>query len=594
MSRFNSMRDARPDPNPTMYRQSSRPFSHVHLTLACALFTLCSSPYTLAQSPSAQSFVAQGVQLLRSGEAAQAKEKFDQALKIAPGSADALTWRGVSENQMHQYAEAASDFRKALRTEPSMIAAHYNLALSLIRLHQNDAAIEQLRFVVAAQPTAVQPRYNLAVLLEAKGAFPEALEHLKAAHGLTPGDTGVILHLLLDSLKLNGHGDISSLVAALSGGATEPEAKRQAGSALLDAGRFPEAVALLRDAQNRDPSAAGEVLLARALIGSGWNADAISLLKATPPTPVGGERTYLLALAYNGMGDLQNAAENFRTAARLDPKDARPLYHLALIAAAAPQGGNEGVSLLRSAVELEPHDPIYTEALARLLLATDHPQDAKSALARLQSSGATDVQQHTLMGVALAALHDIPGAIPELEAAVHLDPALALAHNVLGFCLFQQGRYPEAAAAYGKASELEPNRLLYARDAALAYDRASNAAEALRFAKRANATGGASAPEHALLGKLYAAAGQREDAVRELRRAAELDPNLDSAFYLLARTYLQMGDRRQATEWAAKLATLKQQHQAAFDLQKKSAGALIGSSTLLVGGTLTGGEADVP
>ncbi len=146
------------------------------------------------------------------------------------------------------------------------------------------------------------------------------------------------------------------------------------------------------------------------------------------------------------------------------------------------------------------------------------------------------------MGVALAATHQVAEAVPVLEKAMQDNPVLALPHNILGFCLFQQGEYARAALAYGKASELEPNRIHYAEDAARAYGRANNNLQALHFAERATSLGASTAADHALLGKLYAAAGRREDAIRELRRAADLDPELDAPVYLLARTYAQIGD----------------------------------------------------
>ncbi len=278
----------------------------------CALITGVGS---LAQSASVpgQRDISEGIQLLRNGQAAQARAKFAAAVNAAPRSAEALTWRGLSENQMQQYSAAAADFRTALHLDPSMLAAHYNLALSLIRLHETDGAIEQLKIVVAAQPRSVQPLYNLAVLLEAKGTLPEAIKHLDAAHALAPNDKGVTLHLLLDSLKLNDTAKLPSLVNDLAEVSTDPEIQQQAGSALLEAGRFPDAVALLKTTREREPTRPGiDLLLARALIGNGNYAEAISLLGGASPEPTSEERAYLLGLAYTGAGEVHKAAKNFR------------------------------------------------------------------------------------------------------------------------------------------------------------------------------------------------------------------------------------------------------------------------------------------
>ena len=116
----------------------------------CALMLTGPASSQTNQAPGLQELAA-GIRLLRFGDAPHAIESFNAALKLAPNSAEAHTWRGVAENQTQQYADAAKDFRAALRESPAMLPAHYNFALSLIRLHDTDAAIEQLNFVVAAQ-----------------------------------------------------------------------------------------------------------------------------------------------------------------------------------------------------------------------------------------------------------------------------------------------------------------------------------------------------------------------------------------------------------------------------------------------------------
>jgi tetratricopeptide (TPR) repeat protein len=563
------------------------------LKILLAILIIFPSVTVVAQvsGASEKNATAEGLELLRAGQAAQAKLKFDAAIKAAPQSSDAYTWRGISENQLTQYAAAVKDFQSALRINPALLAAHYNLALSFIRLHETDHAIEQLRIVTVTQPSVLQPRYNLAILLESKGLISEAITELTAAHALDSTDKGVTLHLLIDELKQKKTGQTPSLISDIADASTPTEIQRQAGTALVEAGLFDAAVPILEGAHEREPNAPGIIsLLARAYIGDQKNAEAIALLQ-TVPADKSSDATYLLALAYAGAGNKIKAAEAFATAARTDPKDARPLYHLGLLAAAS-SGPTTSVDYFRSAMKLDPANPIYSLALARVLLVTDQADEAKKVLATVEPTGSDASQVHALKGVAAAATHGIDEAIPQLRKAVEEDPSLALAHNVLGFCLFQQGHYAEAAKAYGIASTLEPKRLLYARDSALAYERANQPAEALRFAEQANALPNTDASDHLLLGKLYAASGRKPDAIRELERAAELNPNLDAACYLLARTYMQMGDKQQATIWNDKLTALKQRHTAELDLQKKS--AAVRSSTLLQGGSLSADDPGTP
>jgi tetratricopeptide (TPR) repeat protein len=495
---------------------------------------------------------------------------------------------------MQQYANAVADLRSALHLDGTLLSAHYNLALSLIRLQKINEALDQLRIVTAAQPNAVQPRYNLAILLESRNDLAGAKEQLVAARTIDPQDTGVALHLLVDELKLKQDDDVRALLDQLARDSTAMAVQQDAGTALLEAGNFHNAVDLLRKAHERDPKSNAIVsLLCRAYIGAGSNSEAIAL--ASDKTLSNNEdMTYLLAMAYAGNGEAQRAIDTFRLAAQQDTKDARPLYHLGLITAAMPQGQSNAVPFFQSAHRLDPSNATYALALVRILLVTDRAEAARAILMTVKASGEDQAQIDMLSGVALAATHQVPEAAAQLKKATAKDPSLAVAHNVLGFCFFQQGQYAQAAEAYGKASELDPRRVLYAQDAALAYGRANQIDQALRYAQRASALEENNANSHALVGKLYASAGRKEDAVRELRRAVDLNPDKDSAVYLLARTYQQMGDRQQALEWSEKLRLLKQRHEAAFNLQKKTEATPVRSSTLLEGGSAVDSDVSVP
>jgi tetratricopeptide (TPR) repeat protein len=543
---------------------------------------------------SEQALIARGVLLLRAGQASQAKVSFDAAVKAFPQSAAPLIWRGICENQLAQYAAAVVDFRSALRIDRSAVPAHYNLALSLIRLHEIDPAIDQLRTVIASQPNTVQPRYNLAILLEGRDLLPEAVRELDMAHALEPSDQDVTTHLLLDDLKIKDPSKVAILVKEIANPSAPLHLQLQAGAALIEAGRFAEAITILESCHARESDTHDSVvLLARAYLGDQKDAEAIALLTSVPVEQRDEESIYILAQAYTAAADLPKAVGAFEAAARADPKDARPLYHLGLLAAASSGAQDKSAELLRSAVKLAPTNTAYALAFARVLLVSDQAEEAKIVLSKVSASGGDSAELHALTGVGDAATHNFDAAISELLIALKEDPKLALAHNVLGFCQFQQGKYAEAAVAYGNASSLEPQRILYAHDAALAFQRANQMQQALVFAERANTLGDEDASNHILLGKLYGSLDRTQDAIKELQRAIELNPDLESAYYLLARTYMQMGNRQQATEWSEKLSRLKERREAALTLQKNSS-STIRSSALLRGGSLQSDEAGEP
>src|ERR1019366_5864919 len=140
---------------------------------------------------------------------------------------------------------------------------------------------------------------------------------------------------------------------------------------------------------------------------------------------------------------------------------------------------------------------------------------------------------------------------------VEENPSLPLSSNMLGFCLLSSGDMDKAAAAYAKASDLDPQNRAFAHGAASAFARANGVERAMLYATRAAGLPSANAQDHFLVGKLLAKSGKAGEAVHEFSEAIALDPDMEEAYFLLARTYVQTGDSALATEWAAKLKDLK-------------------------------------
>jgi tetratricopeptide (TPR) repeat protein len=500
--------------------------------------------------------------LLKSGDFAAAKLQFSAAIKVNPHSADALTWRGIAENELKQFGQAVQDFDAALRIHPDDLPAHYNLALSLIRLGERDRAIDQLREVVRLRPGAPEPKYNLAILLEEKQATGEAIELLGAAYKARPDDVSVLQHLAVDLAAAGRAEDAEPMLEQLRKGSS-PETLRQVAESLLKADDAKQAVPLLETAAvqtevNREKNPEIATLLARAYIAIHEDAKAIDLLKSLKTPDSSGRVSYLLGLAYLDMGVNLDAKEAFERASKTNPSNGTAFYHLALLESASAEYLPEAIGHLRAAVRTDPDNPRFGIALARLLLEKDDANGALPVLNRIHPTGREAGERDLLLGIAQIIESGPAKAIPALEHAVTEDPTLALSFNMLGFCYFTQGDMNKAARAYAKSSNLSPQTRLFAHSAAVAFDRASDVEQAMAYAARAAALPAANDKDHDLYGKLLANAGRREDAIRELQEAIMLNPNLEEAYYLLGRTYMQGGDSALATAWFDKLKQLKQ------------------------------------
>jgi tetratricopeptide (TPR) repeat protein len=537
----------------------------------------------------AASKIEAGIALLRSHQLHPAKDAFSAGLTINPRSVDALTWRGITENQLEEYKEAVRDFDSALRIDPDALPAHYNLALSLIKLGQTDPAIKNLEVVVKAQPAVAEAQYNLAILLESKQALSQAVEHLQAAYQAQPEDNVVNQHLMLDLLLLGRENEAQASLEKFLQAAT-PDSLQQSGVALLAAGCFKQAVLLFEAEQARAPDNKGVgLLLARAYIGAQEDHKAISLLETLPQGDE--DVAYLRGLAYAATGASEEAESAFQHAARINPRSARAFYQLGLLESAVPAQQSEAIQHLEMATQLDPGNAPYEVVLARILLEHDQVSEAASLLRRVRTGGPESAERNLLLGIAEVSQGNAAGALPKLEESVTQNPKLALSHNMLGFCYFAQGAYAKAAEAYRDASNISPETLIFAHNAAIAFERSDNLDQAMVYAKRAAALN-AGGEDHYVIGKLLAKTGRRDEAIRELKQAIALSPDLEASYYLLARIYMQLNEAEQAAAWSAKLTELKQKHERAYVASKRQGDPL--ASTLLQGARLNAAEVGNP
>lgn len=539
---------------------------------------------SLSNADPASPEIQAGIALFQHNDASAAKLRFSAALRVNPRSVDALTWRGIAENQIKQYKDAEQDFAEALRIDPNQLPAHFNLALSLIRLKETDRAISELEEVVKVKPGAFEPEYNLAILLEQKHELNEAIEHLDAAHGTRPDDISVIQHLLIDLDALGRRSEARQLLNVFAA-STSADVRRATGVALLEAGDYSSAAVVLESVQQEAPSSRDtSLLLARAYIGAQEDFRAVDLLKPQEAADRSGDTAYLLGMAYEGAGATQEAQSAFERATQANPRNGRAEYHLGTLALQNPDqlDVEAAVRHLKHAVDIEPDNSAYALALGKALLEQNHAKEALQVLERVHVDGPEAGERDLLLGISEISTGGPRLATPVLERAIAEDTQLALSHNILGFCYLAQGETAKAAAAYRKASDLNPESRLFAHSAAVASDRANDQQHALMYAERATGLADARGEDHYLLGKLLSKDGRPRDAIRELSQAIAIDPDSEESYYLLARAYLQSGDSEQANAWATKLKDLKKNHEGASDALHPDT-STISSSTLLRG-----------
>ncbi|MBC7601062.1 MAG: glycosyltransferase family protein [Ramlibacter sp.] len=127
---------------------------------------------------------AQGRELRRAGQPAQALVLVEQAMALRPDSADIANQHGITLRQLSRAAEAVASFDRAIALAPTLASAHANRANALRDLGQREAAIDGYDRALSLNPGDALAWQNRGVVLAELGLHALALASLEKALSL--------------------------------------------------------------------------------------------------------------------------------------------------------------------------------------------------------------------------------------------------------------------------------------------------------------------------------------------------------------------------------------------------------------------------
>jgi tetratricopeptide (TPR) repeat protein len=419
-----------------------------------------------------------------------------------------------------------------------------------------DRAMAAYREAARLDPRSAEIRAELAGFFARQGRVDDASREARAALALNPAnhEANRILGSILASLAEPGDaGEVSdrTLGDAIShlergrradGTDADPSLDLLLARLYVRGGRHDTAIALLQDLLAREPIPEASLLLAQAWNGAGNLAEAARALE------LGAESNprLLLSLAemYEGQQRWIDAAAAYERAASVtpqsadvkarwagallntqnDPATARARQMLAHLTASQPT--NDRALYLLSQAERQSGDLEAAEAAARRVIALD-PAGLSGpwALAQVLEDRRDYTGVVTTLSAALSGF-SMREKLPSRQALVMLTH--------LGFAQLQLGQYDAATATFTRAKEASGGDdtfdlyLVQAYVSARQFEQALGALEPLR----------ARDPRDARLAQLearaLAGAGRRADAVETLRALIAADGDQPSAYLSLA------------------------------------------------------------
>ena len=335
---------------------------------------------------------------------------------------------------------------------------------------------------------------------------------------------------------------LCGLLAALA--ARAQEATRASALAFEQAGRTSEAVqvwTVLATADPRDAEARAHLglLEARQEHYDAAIEDYKQALALRPDTP-GLELN--LGLACFKAGKFPAALKSFRVAQKQHPEDTR----VALLLGMTHYGMSDylvAIPYLQQAAARDPQNLALRLTLAHSCLWSKQYACVMDTYKEILALNAESAEADMLAGEALDEEGNDAGAMTQLRAAIRANSAEPNAHFGLGYLLWKQSHFAEAATEFQAELANDHGHVqaqLYLADALIGAEDYVHAEPELQ---RAAQVGEGSAMFHRDLGALYAHKGRDADAIREFERAIALDPADSGAHWRLARIYQATGKR---------------------------------------------------
>lgn len=262
-----------------------------------------------------------------------------------------------------------------------------------------------------------------------------------------------------------------------------------------------------------------------------------------------------LGLAYFKQGSYAEALALLEPLRQAQPDDLRlnilvgmAHYGLGQFAEASPY--------LKQASDADRQNLTLLLTLAHSCLLSSQYPCVVDAYHRLVALNAESAEADMLVGEALDEMKDKEGAIRELHAAVKANPREPNVHFGLGYLLWTQSAYAEAAQEFAAELANDPDHALarlYLADSDIQLgnmDAARPLLEALVKSEPGNAKA------HLDLGIVYAETQRNGEAIREYEAAAKLAPDDANVHWRLGRLYRAMDRADEAKAEFAKTGDL--------------------------------------
>jgi tetratricopeptide (TPR) repeat protein len=414
----------------------------------------------------------------------------------------------LTQYESGHFAPAGAQLEALLREVPQSFEVHELLGLVYAAQSKNAEARKHLEAAVRLKPDSAAARTNLAANLARMGKLDLAEAEFKKAIKLEPKNF---------------------------------DANHNLGELYARSGKVAAAAPFFEQAQRIDPSSYDNGYdLALAYVLTGRLKDARQLVQDLLKTKNTAELHNLLAETEEKDGKFVPAANEYETAAHMDPSESNLfdwgselLIHRTL---------GPAIEVFQHAIERYPNSPRLLIGLGMSLYSRGNYDEAVKSLLRAADLNPSD-----------------PGAYLFLSKAYDSSPSQA--DEVLQrFRRFAKLQPRNPRASYYYAMSLWKGKR--AQDPSLDIQQIES------LLKQAIALNPKFAEAHLQLGNLYSDQSKYAEAIPEYARARELDPAMGDVYYRMGQAYVHVGDKDRAQEQFQIYQRVRAEHMAELDKQQ--------------------------
>lgn len=277
-----------------------------------------------------------------------------------------------------------------------------------------------------------------------------------------------------------------------------------------------------------------------------------------------------LGLAYFKASAFQDAAREFAGELRKHPGDLRVTTLLGMAHYGAGQYA-EAVPYLKTAADADTTSLPLRLALAHSCMWSHQPKCVMAVYKEILVLNPNSAEADMLAGEALDEMGDNAGALAQFRAAERANPKEPDVHFGIGYMLWTQKRYTEAAKEFEAELANDPQHSECRAYLGDIYLQLNDYPKAQAELEKAVVTDPKLEMVHLDLGIIFAQNGRNQEALKEFRRAIELDPKDADPHWRLGKLYMAMGKRSEANAEFALVRTMKRKQEQ--DLAEKIANA---------------------